>query len=60
MSIINTIIFTALTIVWLLASIVLLISALQSIVYAHRQEMRDKEREAHELEYHDKQMEALR
>ena len=45
---------------WLLISIAGLVATIQSAIYDHRREKRDKEREARDAEYHQKRMDALK
>lgn len=52
----QAIILTALLVAWLCISIGFFVSMIQSIITDHRREKRDQEREARDLEYHQKRM----
>lgn len=56
MEMLQTILFTASLAAWFCLSMTLLISAIQSLVYEHKREKREKEQSVRDLEYHTKRM----
>ena len=45
---------------WLLISIAGLVAAIQSVIYDHKREKREKEQDARDAEYHEKRMGTLK
>lgn len=60
MEMIEFVLLAILLVAWLLISIAGLVAAIQSIVYDHKREKRERERDAHDAEYHAKRMDALK
>lgn len=60
MTMIQTILITALLAIWFCFSVVFLITAIQSFVFDRKREKREKAQATRDLEYHIKRMEALK
>ncbi len=56
MTSLQTILVTALIVIWLCFSVVFLITAIQSAVYDRKREKREKAQAARDLEYHGQRM----
>ena len=52
----QTILLTALILIWLCFSVVFLITSIQSAVYDRKREKREREQAARDLEYHQTRM----
>ena len=59
MTIIQTVLITALLFAWLCISISFLVTSIQSFIYDRKREKRELEQAEHDKEYHTKRMEAL-
>ena len=60
MEMIEFVLLAILLVAWLLISIAGLIATIQSIVYDHKREKRERERDARDAGYHAKRMDALK
>ena len=60
MEMMEFVLLAILLVAWLLISIAGLIATIQSIVYDHKREKREKERDARDVEYHAKRMDSLK
>ena len=56
MEMLQTILVVVLLAIWLLFSVVFLISAIQNLINDHKREKREKEQASRDLEYHEKRM----
>lgn len=56
----QTVLTTALLVMWLCFSITFLVSAIQSFIFDHRREKREQEKEQRDLEYHEERMKNLK
>ena len=52
----QTVLLTALIIIWLCFSVVFLITSIQSAIYDRKREKREREQAARDLEYHQQRM----
>ena len=52
----QTILLTALILIWLCFSVVFLITSIQSAIFDRRREKREREQAARDLEYHQQRM----
>ena len=52
----QTILLTAIILIWLCFSVVFLITSIQSAIYDRKREKREREQAARDLEYHQKRM----
>ena len=59
MTTLQTILVTVLIAIWLIFSVVFLITAIQSWIYDRKREKREQESAARDEEYHQKRMEQL-
>ena len=59
MTTMQNILLTVLVVIWLCFSIAILISAIQSAVYDHEREKREKAIAARDQEYHERRMKQL-
>lgn len=60
MTTLQTILVTALLVIWFCISISFLISAVQSIVNDHKREKREQEKDKQDAEYYEKRMSELK
>lgn len=60
MEMIEFVLLAVLLVSWLLISIAGLVATIQSVIYDHKREKREKERDARDAEYHQKRMDALK
>lgn len=56
----QTVLTTALLVIWLCFSITFLVSAIQSFIFDRRREKREQEKEQLDLEYHEERMKNLK
>lgn len=56
MTTLQTVLTTALLVMWLCFSITILLSSIQSFIFDRRREKRERGREQRDMEYHKKQM----
>ena len=56
MTMLQTVLTTALLVMWLCFSITILVSSIQSFIFDRRREKRERRREQRDMEYHKKQM----
>ena len=56
MTTLQTVLTTALLVMWLCFSITFLVSAIQSFIFDRRREKREVEKDKRDLEYHEKRM----
>ena len=52
----QTVLLTAIVLIWLCFSVVALIAAVQNAIYDRKREKREREQAARDLEYHQKRM----
>lgn len=60
MTMLQTVLTTALLVMWLCFSITFLVSAIQSFIFDRRREKRELEKEQRDLEYHEERMKNLK
>lgn len=59
MTTIQTILVCALLAIWFCFSVLILINAIQSLIYDRKREKREREQAVRDLEYHTKRMESI-
>ena len=60
MELLEFVLLAILLVSWLLISIAGLVATIQSVIYDHKREKREKERDARDAEYHEKRMGTLK